>query len=46
MIAPRPLVFRPLVKGNEDSGDENVAAVYTLLELSVLFNTQRRTTGS
>ena len=23
MVAPRALVFRPLVKGNEDSGDKN-----------------------
>ena len=27
MVAPRALVFRPLVKGNEDSGNEIVRAL-------------------
>ena len=27
MVAPRALVFRPLVKGNEDSGNETVVAL-------------------
>ena len=29
MVAPRALVFRPLVKGNEDSGNEIVTSVFS-----------------
>ena len=30
MVAPRALVFRPLVKGNEDSGNEIALALHNL----------------
>ena len=34
MIAPRALVFRPLVKGNEDSGNENALALVLYSKIS------------
>ena len=35
MVAPRALVFRPLVKGNEDSGNEIVFAIDYCLTVEI-----------
>ena len=42
MVAPRALVFRPLVKGNEDSGNEIAWAVFSPARVQPLYGAGRK----